>query len=585
MRDRQPTVKEAMQYARDVVAGKVTACRFIRLACKRQLDDLKNGHKRGLHWLEDEAQRAIDWFNFNHHIKGPLAGQRIILEDWQAFQVACVFGWRRWTTEARTLYRSDKRDPYTWPRRFRKVYDEEARKQGKTTKLAPIGLYLMVADGEAGAEVYAAATTREQAKILFSIAKSMVKKSPELNRLINTYQNNISHLDTESKFEPLSADFNSLDGLNIHGALVDEVHAHKNRELLEVLETATGARKNPLMWMITTAGVDQAGICYEERAYSIQILEGIIEDDSVFSTIFTMDVEDVGKNHEKTDYLFKNEKLWLKANPNLGVAASAEDIKRKIKAAQNSPAKMAALLRYHFNIWVSAQNAWLNMEKWLNQPKRPKLKKLKKEACILSLDLASKTDLACLLQFIPAGEVYAIYPRFYLPEEALNNDDTPLRVRNLYKQWSDAGYITLTDGEILDEEIIEDDIREIAAAYEVQEIVFDPWHATRLAGNMLSEGLPMVELPNTVRHMSEAMKQCEAWVLKSKLAHGNNPVLNWNAANVIAKEDKKENIFPNKEANYLKIDGMVALFMAIARHIRIIEAGPSVYESRGALVL
>lgn len=549
-------VAEGHQYAVDVLNGDIITCKWIKLACKRYMNDLE---RDDLTFDQEAAQHHLDFYPiFTTHVKGKLAGEPIELEPWQAFILMNVFGWKN----------------SSGTRRFRTVYEEVARKNAKSTKLSGVGLYMTGFDGEGGSEVYSAATTRDQAKIVWNDAKVMGQRSPHLKRRFGFHQNNIHETASASKFEPLSSDANTLDGLNIHCALVDELHAHKIRDVWDVVETATGAREQPLVYAITTAGSNRLGICYEQRDYLCKILEGLVEDDTYFGVIYTLD--------EGDDW--KDESNWIKANPNLGVSKKLDDMRRLAKKASEMPQARNNFLTKHLNVWVNSAVSWLNMEKWQLAPKPADEVVLQQRPCFIGLDLANKLDIAALLIAWPMDDGgLHLKCKFYLPEEAIQAKAKTIGM--MYQAWAESGYLTLTDGNIIDHEYIEQDARSLLAEYDVQEIGFDPWGSTQLAVRLATDGAPMVEVPQTVKNLSEAMKEVEAMVMAGKLHHGDNPVLNWMAGNVVCKVDKNENVFPQKEHADNKIDGMVALFIAVSRIIRHRDDGPSVYENEGLLIL
>lgn len=551
-------VKEAIQYAKDVTNGSVVACDYIKQSCKRFLDDLATAEARGLYFDEEEAQMACDFYPmFTRHIKGTLAGKPIILEPWQAFGQVNIFGWKIKATGLR---------------RFKTVYEEVARKNAKSTKISGVGLFLAGFDGEGGAEVYSAATTKDQARIVFNDAKEMVKGSPLLKRVFGIYKNNIHTLTDASKFEPLSSDANTLDGLNVHGGLIDEIHAHKTREVWDVIETATGARDQPLMYGITTAGSNKLGICYELRTYATKVLSGLVEDDSFFAMIFTLDDGDD----------WEDENNWIKANPNLGISKKLEDMQRLAKKAKEMPTARANFLTKHLNVWVNSAQSWMNMDKWDRCNAIADDEMLTQFPCWIGLDLANKLDVAALVMvFRDLDDEIHIKCRFYLPADVI--EIKPRTIGNMYKSWAESGYLTLTEGNVIDHGYIEDDIRTICAENDVQEIAFDPWGGTQLAVALTNDGFNMVEVPQTVKNLSEAMKEVEALVHSGRIHHGDNPMLNWMASNVVAKIDKNENVFPQKEHPDNKIDGMVALFTAVFRLMSGAD-GRSVYENGEGLI-
>jgi phage terminase large subunit-like protein len=313
-------------YARAVTDGQVLTNRLVRLACERHLDDLNSVGTRGLRFDPQAAQHAIDFFGFLRHSKGEWAGQAFALAPWQAFVVGALFGWKR----ADGL------------RRFRTAYCAVPRKNGKSTLSAGIGLYLLVADGEQGAEIYSAATSRDQARIVFDEAKRMVGSSPALKRRVGILINNLHVAATSSRFMPLSSDSSTMDGLNVHGAVIDELHAHRTRNVVDVLDTATGARRQPLLFEITTAGYDRHSICYEHHHYSIKVLEGMVPDDSWFAFIAAADEHD-----DWTD-----PKVWQKANPSFGLSVKADDLARKAEKAIALPGAQNAFRRMHLNEWT-----------------------------------------------------------------------------------------------------------------------------------------------------------------------------------------------------------------------------------------
>ncbi len=330
----------AAQYGRDVLTGRIKTGKLVQLAVQRHDNDLKTAASRGFFFDEEQAARALNLFSYLKHSKGEWAGQAIELEPWQAWIIATVFGWV---------------NEDTGKRRFRTVYEEIARKNGKTTKLAGIGLKGLTKDEEGGPEIYAAATKRDQARILFEEASRMIRQSKALRTRLDVQQHRIIYPKNFGKFEPLSADANSMDGLNPHMALVDELHAHKTPEVWDVLKSALGARSQPLIWAITTAGFNKNGICYEVRDYAIKVLQGVIDDDAFFGIIYTLDDADDWQDPDN----------WIKANPNLGVSVSIEYLQEQARQAAVMPTAKVNFLTKHLNVWVTGESAWCNVEKWL----------------------------------------------------------------------------------------------------------------------------------------------------------------------------------------------------------------------------
>ena len=399
----------------------------------------------------------------------------------------------------------------------------------------------------------------------------MVRASAMLKQFITVRTDNMFVLDTNSKFEPLSSDYNSLDGLNIHGAIVDEVHAHKTRDLWDILETATGARRQPLMFAITTAGVSRQGICRELHDYLEKVLDGSLEDDSFCGIIFTLDEED--------DYT--DERVWVKANPNLGVSVKLDDLRDKIRKAREAPAALNAFLRLHMNIWTQAETRWIDPDAWAACGEQTPLEDLRKEPCYAGLDLSSTTDIsAFVLKFPRTGDALGW---FWIPEDEMEKRERRDRVP--FSAWVRHGYVEATPGNVIDYEYIKQRIKQVAAEFKgLREIGYDPWNATQLAIQLEEDGFNVVPVRQGFQTLSPAAKELEREIMSGELKHGGNPVLRWMAANVVLAIDPAENIKPDKAKSAERIDGIVALCMAISRQIQG-EDDTSVYETRGLLTV
>jgi phage terminase large subunit-like protein len=554
-----------------VVSGKIPAARWVKLACQRHVDDLRDGHKRGLWFDERAAKAAIAFYSVLRHWKGEWAGEVIRLEPAQQFWLWSLFGW--------------KRDDGT--RRFRTAYLEVGRKNAKTTTAAGIGLFLAFAEGEGGAEVYSAATKQDQAKIVHRDATEMVKRSPQLKKIITVFRNNLHSVESGSKFEPLSADYNSLDGLNIQGVIADELHAWPSPELWGVLKTGTGSRRQPLMLAITTAGVDQQGICYAQREYLTRILKGIIEDDSYWGMIYTLDTRQDWPDLEQDDN-WQNEANWIKANPLLGVSKKWDTMRQDAREATNRPAELNHFLRWHLNIWTTAVTRWINPFQWdecgsvvVNE------QALYGRLCYGGLDLSSTGDLtAFVLVFPPStpGGLWEVLCRFWIPAD--NIIDRVRRDQVPYDQWVREGYIETTPGNSVDYDFILAQIESDMSNYNIAEVAFDPWNATHVSNRLIENNITMVDFRQGFVSMNPAMKALEVAIAQGELAHGDSPVLNWMADNLVVRTDPAGNIKPDKERSREKIDGMVALAMAHHR-ARLTNNAPrqSVYETRGMMVV
>jgi phage terminase large subunit-like protein len=558
-------------YAREAAAGRIACSRWVRLAAKRHLRDLEDAPGRGLRFNVEAGQRAIDFFGFLRHSKGEWNGKAFQLEPWQAFIVWSIFGWKR-------------KDGL---RRFRSAYVEVPRKNGKSTLCAGIGLYLFFADDEGGAEVYCAATKKDQARIVFEEAVKMRASSPSLAKRIVKNRDNM-HTFAGQKFEPLGADEDTLDGLNIHGYIVDELHAHKSRGLLDVLDTATGARRQPLGFKITTAGFNRESICWKEHEYGTRILEQVIEDDSTFVYIACLDDGDD----------WELEKNWQKANPNYDISVKVDDLRRKALKAAQEPTALNSFLRLHLNQWTQQETRWMPLDKWnacvgeslagvdAKVLREQMAEKLAGRRCFGGLDLSSKIDLTAWVLLFPPSEDdprWIVLPRFWIPDENVLERVKKDRVQ--YDVWIREGFISTTEGNVVDYDEIRAAIVRDRQRYDLVECAFDPWNATQLAVDLGKDAVKAVEFRQGYASMSGPTNELMALVVGRKLAHLANPVLRWQAGNLVVKQDEAGNVKPDKAKSSEKIDGIVGLVMALGRAIATPAKGRSIYETRGIEII
>lgn len=542
-----PLVKAAEAYARQVISGKIPACKWVKLACQRHLDEVKLSKAADFPYYFDpaKAERVAKFLQLLPHTKGKWASKRelIKLEGWQLFSVCIPFGWLRKKDETR---------------RYRTILIFVPRKNGKSIIGGGVGLYMFTADGEFGAEVYSGATTEKQAWEVFRPAKLMVDRTPELREHFGVEVNasNMCRLSDGSRFEPVIG--KPGDGSSPSCAIVDEFHEHQDSTLFDTMETGMGAREQPVMLVITTAGSSIGGPCHQLVRDAERMLEGVIERPDLWAMLYTIDPGDD----------WTSESVLIKANPNYGISINGDFLQARQRDAMQSAAKQATFRTKHLNEWVGAKSAWLNMLRWKEAPARKSLAELDGRPCYIGLDLASKIDIAGNLLLFPPVEgdpYWHLHGRYYLPEARVIEELDSNTAR--YREFDALGLLTLTDGEVIDFEVIKEDLREFAGRFDVQQVAYDPWQATQLAQEMQAEGLLMVEVRQTVQNISEPMKELEALVLQRKLAHGDCPVLTWMASNVVAKLDAKDNIYPNKERPENKIDGIVGAIMALSRAI------------------
>ena len=530
------------KYAKMVLADEIPAGKYVKLAAKRHLDDLKQEKNKSFPYYFDKqtAQIRFDFYKLCRHYKGECAGKPIEPQLWQCFVQGNVFGWKQ------------KKDNL---RKYREVYEQVGKKNGKSTDAASTALYCMTVDGENGAEIYSAATARDQAKIIFETARQMVNKSPELKAFINSYTNNLNVPSTASKFEPVSSEAGTLDGKDVYLGLIDELHAHKNRDVYDILKGGTVARNQPLIWVVTTAGFLVNGICRERYDYAVKVLEGVIDDPTLFAYIAQPD--------EGDDIL--DPKNFIKANPNLGVSVKLDDLKLKAKQAKELPSAYNQFACKHMNLWVSASEKWMDMQKWAKSGADADVD-LSQRRCYCGVDLSAKLDLTSVVLDFPLDNgMYAVLHHSFIPEATMiekeRKDNVP------YSAWARQGYLTVIPGEAIEQQWIMDYIMLQAKKYKIIEIDYDPWNATEFAQRMEADGFTCVEVRQGPRSLSEPMKDVQRLAVQGKLVHFDDPVLKWAVSNVVATADSAGNIKPDKSKTTQRIDPAAAMFTAHARAI------------------
>ena len=530
-------------YAHAVVTGKVVAGKLVKLACQRHLDDLINGKDRGLRWDTDAARHAIEFFGHLRHSTGEWANQPFELQPWQAFVIGSLFGWKR----ADGL------------RRFRTAYVEVARKNGKSVLLAGAALYALIADGEPGSHVYAAATTRDQARIVFGEAERMIDASPPLRARVTRTVNNLAVMATSSWFRPLSADASKMDGLNVHFAAVDEVHEHPNAEIIQKLNTATGSRRQPLIFEITTAGHDRQSVCWQHHEFSVKALEGSVPTDASdtwFAYIATIDEDDD----------WTNPAVWTKANPSLGVTVKVDDLKRQVEEAREMPAQQNAIRRLRLNQWTEQVTRWIDMQVWADGAEAFDEEDLIGRSCYGGLDLARVNDLSSLALVFPPeteGETVKVIWRHWCPEDDILRRSR--RDRAPYTVWRDQGWLVATEGNTTDFRFIEAEVLDLARRFNILDVAYDRTFAGELVRNLQDEGINMVEFGQGFISMGPAAAEFMRLLIGRELQHGGNPVATWCSSNVTVRRDPAGNEKPDKERSTERIDAVVAAVMAVGR--------------------
>ena len=516
------------------------------------------------HYDKAAADYAVNFIECLSHTKGTWAGKPFELLDWQERIIRDLFG---------VL----KPNGY---RQFNTAYIEIPKKNGKSELAAAIALLLTCGDGEERAEVYGCAADRQQASIVFEVAADMVRMCPALNKRVKILasQKRIVYMPTNSFYQVLSAEAYSKHGFNIHGVVFDELHTQPNRKLFDVMTKGSGdARMQPLYFLITTAGTDTNSICYEQHQKAKDILEGRKIDRTFYPVIYG--AED--------DADWTSPKVWKQANPSLGETIGMEKVVAACESARQNPGEENAFRQLRLNQWVKQAVRWMPMEKWdaCNFPFDAL--ELEGRVCYGGLDLSSTTDItAFVLVFPPIDEddKYYILPFFWLPEDTL-----PLRVRRdhvPYDIWERQGYLLTTEGNVVHYGFIENFIEELGQRFNIREIAFDRWGAVQMSQNLEGLGFTMVQFGQGYKDMSPPTKELMRLTLNKMIAHGGHPVLRWMMDNIFIKRDPAGNIKPDKEKSTEKIDGAVALIMALDRAIRCgNDSGDSIYDERDLLVL
>jgi phage terminase large subunit-like protein len=543
--------------------------KYERLCWERHARDLAlaaqpGGHPKGFVFDQAAGERVVVFIErYCKHHKGEWAGRPLLLERWQKRILVIVFGWMR----------------ADGTRRYRTAYIEIPRKNGKSELAGGVGLYLLVADDEPGAEVYSTATKKDQAKIVWGAAEAMVKASPALKKQIRAYKNSLSCERLGSKFEPLSAESGTMDGLNTHGNLTDEAHAHKDRHVYDVVATSMGSRRQPLNWVITTAGIyDPETIGWELHERAIMVLDGVIDDDFFFAFIASADP---GDDWELPETI-------AKANPNIGVSVKLDWLLEQRDRAKTTPTFLNTFLRYHLDRWTEQHERWIPIELWNACDRVVREKDLLGASCYAALDLSSKLDITALVLCFPRPEkVFDFLFRFWCPEDTIMRRSKEDRVP--YDAWARDGWIIPTPGNVVDYDFPIAELEGLSKRFSIQETAYDPWNATATATDLMEKGLTLVEFGQGYKSMSEPTKEFEKIVVAKQAGHmvereGKavvHPVMRWMVANVAVKRDPADNLKPDKSSAIGRIDGVVAGIMSLGRAIVSPEAMPSVYETRG----
>jgi len=544
-------------YALAVVKGHIPAGKYHRLACTRHLKDTQREGTPGFPYRFDltRANRLFRFAEQLRHYKGEWAGRNIKLEPWQLFILGSVIGWVHQDTGLR---------------RYRTAFQQIPRKNGKSLIAAIVLLYLTFFDGEQGAEGYSIATKRDQAKIVFGDAKKMVQSSG-LKTRIKILVSNLHRDDSASKLMPLGADHDGTDGLNPSVVVVDEMHAMKDRGMLDVMETATGARRQPLIYEITTFGDDPVSPWGDQNDYANKILEGVLVDESFFVFTAHADLEDDWTKPETA----------RKANPNYGISVNPEDLAAKVLKAQGIPSASATYKQKHLNLLVNASAPCLSVDGWRrgqsHLSREEFAESLEHEPCFVGIDLASKIDLCALSLVFPPSPLrskWAVIQHIWTPEDTMV--ERAHRDRAPYGIWHDQGWLETTPGTRIDHEVIRETLVAARERYDLEMIGFDPWHADKLIEELIKvDGFPeaqVVAVPQTFAGMSSACLRVQADILAGEVDAGGCPVTAWAVSNCVDQRDGKDNIQFIKKKSRGRIDPVVSLSIGVALWLKRPEA-------------
>jgi phage terminase large subunit-like protein len=506
---------------------------------------------------KNKADRAVEFIKLLKHTKGKWNGVPFNLRPEQEKWIRDIFG-------------TVKEDG---TRQYRTVYIEIPRKNGKSELGAAIACYLLFGDDEPGAEIYSAASDRDQAAIVFNVAAQMIRQSPALLKRCKIIDSThrITYHGSHSYYRAISSEAASKHGYNPHGVIFDELHAQPNRDLWDVMTTGGGTRSQPLVIAITTAGYDRESICWEQHKYAEEVAKGIVNDPTFYSVIYSA----------PDDADWTDEKVWHACNPALGDFRDIDEMRSLCAKAKQTPALQNTFRRLYLCQWTQQEERWMPIEAWDATAGIVNAEDLRGEICYAGLDLASTHDIAALVLVSPDPDGYIdILPYFWIPEE--NVQDRIRKDRVNYDVWIREGYIKTTPGNIIDYRFIRKDINELGKQFNINEIAYDPWGATELVQSLQDDGFSMFPFVQGIKSFAPPTSELMRLTLVKRIRHGGNPVLRWMANNMVVRQDPAGNLKPDKGKSSEKIDGMVALIMALDRAVR---NGISVYENRGFVTI
>lgn len=527
--------KKYIQYAEDVLSGKIVTGNYIKLAAARFFRLMSDERYE---FREDKVEQVCEFISIIHHYTGKHAGKPFILEAWQEWIVASMYGFYLKGTNERLV---------------QSAYIEMARKQGKSAFASALCLYHLIADGEMNAEVYMAANSKDQAKVSFNMASNFSKMLDPGKEFLDPYRDTIKYERTLSFLKVLAADSSKPDGPNASMYLIDEYHAAKNSGVKDVLQSSQGMRENPMAVIITTAGFDRLGVCYQYREMCTEVVSGLKDDDTLFIAIYCLDKEDD----------WKDEAVWVKSNPNLGVTVQPKYIKTQVKKAINTPSDEVGIKTKNLNIWCDAEKIWIKDDYILAASANVNLEDYRGLDCFIGVDLSSTSDLTAFSVMIPTTEKMVWKTFYFLPEAAL----TEKRFKELYGEWARQGALCITSGNVVDYDFILNKIMEIGQILNIVTIGYDSWNATQFVINCTEKGLPMEPYSQSIGNFNKPTKELERLLLSGVAVIDNNIINRHCFRNVVMARDKNGNTKPSKQFEEKKIDGVIAMIEALGVYL------------------
>lgn len=527
--------KKYIQYAKDVLSGKIVTGHYIKLAAERFFRLMYDGRYE---FREDKVEQVCEFISIIHHYTGKHAGRPFVLEAWQEWIVASMYGFYLRGTNERLV---------------QSAYIEMARKQGKSAFASALCLYHLIADGEMNAEVYMAANSKDQAKVSFNMASNFSKMLDPGKEFLDPYRDTIKYERTLSFLKVLAADSSKLDGPNASMYLIDEYHAAKNSGVKDVLQSSQGMRENPMAVIITTAGFDRLGVCYQYREMCTEVVSGLKEDDTLFIAIYSLDKEDD----------WKDEAVWVKSNPNLGITVQTKYLKTQVRKAINTPSDEVGIKTKNLNIWCDAEKIWIKDDYILAASANVNLEDYSGLDCFIGVDLSSTSDLTAFSVMIPTTEKMVWKTFYFLPEAAL----TEKRFKELYGEWARQGALCITPGNVVDYDFILNKIMEIGQILNIVTIGYDSWNATQFVINCTEKGLPMEPYSQSIGNFNKPTKELERLLLSGVAVIDNNIITRHCFRNVVMARDKNGNTKPSKQYEEKKIDGVIAMIEALGVYL------------------